>query len=64
MYREDLNTVLGSGSHGFVCEIDWSKFNAGEYTVTAAAVSGETKTPLIGTIIYKKENTPGNSLVC
>jgi len=57
-YREDLQTVLGSGSHGFVYEIDWSKYNAGEYTVTASAVSGETKTPLIGTIIYKKEEVP------
>lgn len=61
-YREDLQTVLGSGSHGFVYEIDWSKYNAGEYTVTASAVSGETKTPLIGTIIYKKEEAPAPSV--
>lgn len=54
-YREDLNVALGSGSHGFVYEIDWSNFAADTYTVTAAAVSGETKTPLIGSITYLKE---------
>ena len=57
-HRDDLGIALGSAAHGFVYEIDWSKYNAGEYTVTASAVSGETKTPLIGTIIYKKEETP------
>lgn len=57
-HRDDLGVALGSAAHGFVYEIDWSKYAAGEYTVTASAVSGETKTPLIGTIIYKKEETP------
>lgn len=57
-HRDDLGTALGSAAHGFVYEIDWSKYSTGEYTVTASAVSGETKTPLIGTIIYKKEEAP------
>lgn len=56
--REDLGVVLGSTAHGFVYEMDWSKFAAGTYTVTASAVSGETKTPLIGTFTYKKESAP------
>lgn len=60
-FREDLNAALGSGSHGFVYEIDWSGYAAGTYTVTAAAVSGETKTPLLGTITYKKEEAPAES---
>ncbi|MBQ7797093.1 MAG: 3D domain-containing protein [Lachnospiraceae bacterium] len=38
--------------------MDWSSFAEGTYTVTAAAVSGETKTPLIGTITYNKVNVP------
>ena len=57
-FRSDLQTALGSGSHAFAYEIDWSTFNPGTYTVTAAVVSGETKTPLIGTHTYKKEETP------
>lgn len=56
--RSDLQTALGSAAHGFVYEIDWTPFSAGTYTVTAAAVSGDTKTPLIGTHTYKKEETP------
>lgn len=59
--REDLGVALGSAAHGFVYEMDWSKFATGTYTVTAAAVSGETKTPLIGTFTYKKESAPAPS---
>lgn len=57
-FRDDLNAALGSGSHGFSYTIDWSTFTTGEYTVTASAVTGETKTPLIGTLTYKKEFVP------
>ena len=57
-FRDDLNTVLGSGAHGFAYTIDWSGYAAGTYTVTASAVSGDTKIPLIGSITYKKEDTP------
>ena len=56
--RSDLQAALGSAAHGFSYEIDWTSFSAGTYTVTAAAVSGEEKTPLIGTHTYKKEDTP------
>ena len=60
--RSDLETALGSAAHGFTYEIDWTPFETGTYTVTAAAVSGETKTPLIGTHTYthtyKKEEAP------
>lgn len=54
--RSDLQAALGSAAHGFSYEIDWTSFSAGTYTVTAAAVSGEEKTPLIGTHTYKKED--------
>lgn len=57
-FRDDLNTVLGSGAHGFAYTIDWSGYAAGTYTVTASAVSGDTKIPLIGSITYKKEDAP------
>lgn len=51
--RPDLAAALGSSNHGFQYSIDWSKFASGTYTVAAAAVSGETKTPLIGTFTYE-----------
>lgn len=61
LFREDLNTALGSGEHGFSYEIDWSKYEGKTYTVTAAAISGDTKTPLIGEITYIKEETTQTS---
>ena len=53
--REDLKLALGSATHGFSCQVDWMKLNGETFTVTAAAVSGEEKVPLIGTYSVSKE---------
>ncbi len=60
--REDLALALGSANHGYVHNIDWSKIPGETFTVTAAAVSGETKIPLIGSISYTKEPETGIAL--
>ncbi len=53
-YRADISSLIGDGWHCFSCPVDWSSLSGDEFTVTAYAVSGETKVPLQGTIIYKK----------
>lgn len=54
--REDLMAALGSANHGFTCQADWTKLNGETFTVTAAAVYGEEKIPLIGTYTVTKED--------
>lgn len=53
--REDLQIALGSANHGFTCEVDWTKLTGDTFTVSAAAVSGDEKTPLIGSFTVSKE---------
>ncbi len=53
--REDLQTALGSANHGYAYTIDWSQIAGETFTITAAALSGETKIPLIGSLTYTKE---------
>ena len=53
--REDLNIALGSANHGFSYPIDWTKLYGEIFTVTATAVSGEERVPLIGTYSVSKE---------
>jgi len=55
--RADLGQALGSAKHGFTYNIDWSQYQGTTFTVTAAAVSGDTKVPLIGTHTFIKEET-------
>ncbi|MBE5972689.1 MAG: hypothetical protein E7246_09270 [Lachnoclostridium sp.] len=54
--REDLKIALGSENHSFSCQIDWSKLSGETFTVTAAAISGEEKFPLIGTYTVHKSD--------
>lgn len=54
--REDLEIALGSANHGFTCQVDWSKLNGEVFTITAAAVSGEERVPLIGTYSVSRES--------
>lgn len=53
--REDLKAALGSANHGFSLPIDWTKLYGETFTVTASAISGSEKTPLIGTYSVLKE---------
>ncbi|MBQ5868965.1 MAG: hypothetical protein IIW68_06550, partial [Lachnospiraceae bacterium] len=53
--REDLKAALGSANHGFSLPIDWTKLYGETFTVTASAISGSEKTPLIGTYSVSKE---------
>ena len=53
--REDLKVAIGSANHGFSLPVDWTKLHGETFTVTAAAVSGTEKTPLIGTYSVSKE---------
>lgn len=53
--REDLKNALGSENHSFVYEADWTKLEGETFTVTAAAVYGNEKTPLIGSFTVSKE---------
>ncbi len=53
--REDLKIALGSANHGFSCQVDWTKLNGETFTVTAAAISGTEKAPLIGTYSVSKD---------
>lgn len=53
--REDLKIALGSANHGFTCPIDWTKLSGVNFTVSASAISGEEKVPLIGTYSVSKE---------
>lgn len=60
-YRSDLEKALGYGKHSFSYNIDWSKYDGSEFVVTAAAVSGNERIPLIGSHTFKKDNSK-NSL--
>ena len=53
-YREDLQTSIGDGYHGFTCPVDWNELEGNEFSITAYAVSDLGKTPLAETISYKK----------
>ena len=53
--REDLKIALGSANHGFTCQVDWTKLTGDVFTVTASAISGEEKIPLIGTYSVSRE---------
>jgi 3D (Asp-Asp-Asp) domain-containing protein len=53
--REDLKVALGSANHGFTLPVDWTKLHGETFTVTAAAISGTEKTPLIGTYSISKD---------
>ncbi len=53
--REDLGIALGSANHSFIYEVDWSKLNGETFTVSAFAVSGEEKVPLIGSYTVSKK---------
>lgn len=55
--RKDLGQALGSAKHGFSYTIDWSQYQGTAFTVTAAAVTENGKTPLIGSHTYIKEET-------
>lgn len=53
--REDLTSALDSANHGFSCQVDWTKLNGETFTVTATAISGKERVPLIGTYSVSKE---------
>lgn len=53
-YRDDLQTSIGDGYHGFTCPIDWNTLEGNEFSVIAYAVSEQGKTQLAETISYKK----------
>lgn len=53
--REDLKIALGSANHGFSCQIDWTKLYGETFLVTATAISGEERVPLIGTYSVSKD---------
>ena len=55
--RKDLGQALGSAKHGFSYTIDWSQYQGTAFTVTASAVTGTEKTPLIGSHTFIKEDT-------
>lgn len=55
-YRDDLHDSIGDGYHGFLCPIDWTSLNNGDFTITAYAVSENGKTPLKGIVSYKNDN--------
>ncbi len=53
-YREDLQTSIGDGYHGFTCPVDWNGLEGNDFSITAYAVSDLGKTQLAETISYKK----------
>lgn len=55
--RADLGQVLGSTKHGFTYNVDWSQYQGKSFTVTAVAVNGDVKTPLIGSHSFNREET-------
>ena len=56
-YRDDLQTSIGDGYHGFTCPVDWDSLEGNDFSVTAYAVSEEGKTQLPETVSYKKIST-------
>lgn len=53
-YRDDLQTSIGDGYHGFTCPVDWDALEGNDFSITAYAVSETGKTALPEIISYKK----------
>ena len=53
-YRDDLQTSIGDGYHGFTCPVDWNTLEGNAFSITAYAVSEQGKTQLAETISYNK----------
>lgn len=53
-YRDDLQTSIGDGYHGFTCPVDWNALEGNDFSITAYAVSETGKTALPEIISYKK----------
>lgn len=53
-YRDDLQTSIGDGYHGFTCPVDWDSLEGNDFSITAYAVSETGKTALPEIISYKK----------
>lgn len=53
-YRDDLQTSIGDGYHGFTCPVDWDTLEGNDFSITAYAVSETGKTALPENITYKK----------
>lgn len=53
-YRDDLQTSIGDGYHGFSCSVDWNTLEGNDFFITAYAVSEQGKTQLPETLSYRK----------
>lgn len=53
-YREDLHESIKDGWHGFSCPIDWDEIEGDSFSITAYAVTEESRTQIPETITYKK----------
>lgn len=54
--RTDLKKTIGSSNHAFAYPIDWDTCEGNTITVTAEIVSGDTRTPIDGSLTFHRED--------